>query len=82
MDSLEKYDLKELLACVRSAYQEKSASALFQDLNKLCQTNDEDVQAFIFRALGLRQKVLAASEADDAIPYDATLIQSVFLPVQ
>ena len=79
IDSLEKPDLKELLACVRSAYQEKSASALFQDLNKLCQESEEDAQAFMFRALGLRQKVLAASEVDEEIPYDAPLIQSVFL---
>lgn len=79
IDSLQKYDLQELLTCVRSSYMEKSASALFQDLNKLCQENNEDAQAFLFRALGLRQKVMAASEADDEINYDGQLIQSVFL---
>ena len=74
-----KVDLSELLACVKSSYQEKPASALFQDLNKLCQNSTENAQAFLFRALGLRQKVIAASNADADIKYDAMLVNATFL---
>lgn len=74
-----KMKLDDLLTCIRSSYQEKSASALFQDLTKLCQNSSEDAQAFLFRALGLRQKVVEASEADEEIKYDTTLVQSTFL---
>ena len=79
LDSMPILTFQEIINCIRSAYQEKPASELFQDLNKLCQSTNEDSQAFLFRSLGLRQRVLLASEAEDQIKYDADLVQSVFL---
>ena len=80
LDSLyEDINLDDVLTCIRSSYQEKSISELFQDLTKLCQNNSEDAQAFLFRGLGLRQKVQAASDATDEINYETSLIQSTFL---
>ena len=70
--------LEDMLAFVRSSYKEKQASELFQDLNKLCQRCDEDNQAFLFRALSLRQRVVAVAMVEDAVKYDKGLIQSVF----
>ena len=67
------------MMCIRSAYQEKSATELFQGLSNLCQGPSETSQAFLFRALGLRQRVVQASEAETIIKYDETLVQSIFL---
>ena len=79
LDSLEKLPLVNLLGYIRSSYKEKGASELFQDLNRLIQKEGESCQDFLFRALGLRQKVLLASEAEGAIKYDELLVRSVFL---
>ena len=79
LDSLPSLTLQEILQCIRSAYQEKSATELFQELTSLCQQSSENSQAFLFRALGLRQRVFLASEAEDQIHYDNNLVQSIFL---
>jgi len=80
LDSLHtNVSLNDVLTCVRSSYQEKSVSELFQDLTKMCQSNSEDAQEFLFRALGLRQKVQAASDATEDIRYEPSLIQQTFL---
>ena len=70
--------LEEVLEYIRGAYKEKAASELFHDLNKLCQNSTEENQAFLFRALSLRQKMIAASKIEDSIDYSVDLIQSVF----
>lgn len=80
LDSLHtNVSLNDVLTCVRSSYQEKSVSELFQDLTKMCQSSSENAQEFLFRALGLRQKVQAASNATEDIRYDPSLIQQTFL---
>ena len=79
LDSLTELSLEDLLTYIRSSYREKSASELFQDLNRLVQKDIETGQEFLFRALNLRQHVLLASEAECTIKYDDTLVQSVFL---
>ena len=79
LDSLDgDISLDVVLGCIRRAYKEKAASELFQDLNNLCQMPEEDNQTFIFRALGLKQKMIAASKVETAVKYDVALIQSVF----
>ena len=79
LDTLEAdISLDEVLGYIRGAYKEKTAGELFQDLNKLCQNSSEDNQSFLFRALSLRQKMIAASKVEDAINYGTDLIQSVF----
>ncbi len=53
--------LPKLRRLLRSHYKEKSATELFQDLMTLVQGPKEDAQAFLMRALNLRQKVLFVS---------------------
>ena len=67
-----------MLGYIRTSYKEKGATELFQDLNRLVQKEGESAQDFLFRALGLRQKVMLASEAEAAIRYDENLVKSVF----
>ena len=78
LDSLPEFSLSDLLGYIRTSYKEKGATELFQDLNRLVQKEGESAQDFLFRALGLRQKVMLASEAEAAIRYDENLVKSVF----
>ena len=50
--------LQELL---RSHYQEKSASEKLMELQNICQKDNENALDFMFRALGLRQKIMSAA---------------------
>ena len=71
--------LKEFMIIIRSAYQEKSASELLREMDKMCQKDSEDAQAFLFRALGLRQRIIIAAEAEREVKYEKSQVQSLFL---
>ena len=75
-------NLPKLRRLLRSHYKEKNATELFQDLMNLVQGPKEDAQAFLMRALNLRQKVLFVSkESDSKLNANTELVQSVFLQV-
>ena len=78
LDSVPLLSLEDTLSYIRSAYQEKSATELFQELGKLCQKEGESGQEFLFRALSLRQSVLMASSAEQEISYEADLVHAIF----
>lgn len=80
LESLSDLTLSRLRCILRSHFQEKSATELYQQHTTIVQEPQESPQSFLIRALDLRQKVLFASkEAGAKIKYDESLVQSLFL---
>ena len=72
--------LSKLRKILCSHYREKSSTELYKALSTLTQAPNEDAQAFLFRALELRQRaIFTCTEADSKIKYDKSLIQNLFL---
>lgn len=70
--------LPVLQAVIRSFYQEKTATELYQELCTVSQGSKESPQDFLFRALSLRQKILFASREDPHLGYDPKLVEGQF----
>ena len=80
LDSVPHLSLENVLASVRSWCKEKSATELLSDLNSLYQNETESSQEFLFRALGLRHRILTTSHAESSIfRYDEIMIHQLFL---
>lgn len=79
LDSFPDISLENTLTLIRSAYKEKSATELFQELDKLCQRRDEDGPQFLFRALSIRQRILKASEVEGEVHYHRPQVAAVFM---
>ena len=79
LDSKTNMSLDSMLSFIRSALKEKSSSEWYQELNNTCQSNLEDAQRFVLRAMQLREKVLMASQAEGSLRYDERLVQALFL---
>ena len=80
LETISNLTLPRLRAILRSHFQEKSATELYQQLTTIVQSPEESPQSFLIRALDLRQKVLFASkEAGVMIKYDENLVQGLFL---
>ncbi|KAL7883023.1 hypothetical protein SRHO_G00006810 [Serrasalmus rhombeus] len=63
-----------------SHYQERSATELYKQLTSEVQGIKETPQAFLIRALDLRQKILfALQESESGLKYDPGLVQNLFL---
>ncbi|XP_051793415.1 uncharacterized protein b3gat1b isoform X1 [Acanthochromis polyacanthus] len=72
--------LAELRSFLRSHLSEKSGSELFQELMSTKQHEQENPQQFLYRMIGLKQKVMFASRQDNLdIEYEPRTIQNVFL---
>ena len=72
--------LCELKSFLRSHLSEKSGSELFQELMSTKQYDQESPQQFLYRIIGLKQKVMFASRQDNKdIEYEPRTIQNVFL---
>ena len=79
LESFEKLSLDRLKKILRSHYGVKNTAELYQSLASICQQGKETPQAFLMRALDLRQKILFASqEGEDPLKYDADHIQQLF----
>ena len=78
LDSLPSLTLEEVMDVIRGSYKEKSAADLFQELNLMTQNETEDAQHFLFRALALRQRILATAEAEGET-HDTKLVYNAFL---
>lgn len=75
-----KIRLPELRRILRAHFQEKEATALFQELTTAVQAPKETTHAFVLRAMDLRQKVVFASqEAGAGVTYDLDQAQQMFL---
>ncbi|KAK2908370.1 hypothetical protein Q8A73_009443 [Channa argus] len=72
--------LTELKSFLRSHLSEKSGSELFQELMSTKQHEHESPQQFLYRMIGLKQKVMFASKQDNMdIEYEPRTVQNVFL---
>ena len=69
--------LKRLKKILRSHFQEKSATELYQELTNMTQRPDEDALAFLLRAFELRSKVCLASGEEGSLQYDVTLVNGL-----
>ena len=79
LESFKDLSLDRLKKILRSHYGVKNTAELYQSLASICQNGKETPQAFLMRALDLRQKILFASqEGDDPLKYDAGHIQQLF----
>lgn len=70
--------LPELKSLLRSRLSEKSGSELFQELMSTKQYEHENPQQFLYRMIGLKQKVMFASRQDN-MDIEPRTIQNVFL---
>lgn len=72
--------LTSLKTVLKSHYQEKEATDLYQELSQLVQGKSETPQGFVMRALDLRQRIVVASgQASHGLKYDPALVQDMFL---
>ena len=79
VESCDNITLNTLLKVVRSFYQERTPTELYQDLCKLRQQPKESPQDFLFRALALKQKLTGAVVVDGSgTRYDPTLVEQQF----
>lgn len=76
----ENLTVRELKGLLQSHLGDKSSTELFQSLMCARQGENESPQQFLYRAIGLKQKIQFASKHSTAdIRYDAKTIQEVFL---
>ena len=79
LESFKTLSLERLKKILRRHYGVKNTTELYQSLASICQSGKETPQAFLMRALDLRQKILFASqEGEDSLKYDASHIQQLF----
>ena len=79
LESFKTLSLDRLRKILRSHYGVKNTTELYQSLASICQSGKETPQAFLMRALDLRQKILFASqEGEESLKYDAVHIQQLF----
>lgn len=71
--------LDQIRAFLKSVCKEKSSSDLFQILSNLEQSNNEDPQTFLVRAMEIRQKCLLASKKPGQVQYKDEVLRPVFL---
>lgn len=70
----------ELKSFLQSHLGEKSSTELFQDLMCAKQNENETPQQFMYRMIGLKQKILfSLRQPDSVVKYDASTIQCIFL---
>jgi hypothetical protein len=62
---------------IRTDYQEKSSTELYQELCNSTQGQSESAQNFLYRALEIRQKIMFASK-ESKFSYNPTLVEEQF----
>lgn len=80
LESKEDMTVGELKSFLQSHLGEKSSTELFQELMTAKQLEQETPQQFLYRVMGLKQRVIFTSrQADANIRYEAQTAQNVFL---
>jgi hypothetical protein len=79
LDARIEMPLDEVLTFVRGLMKEKTATELYKDLSEVVQLNNEDTQAFVLRAMELRERLAMAPEIEGIIRFDKSQIQDMFL---
>ena len=79
LESIKELSLDHLRKILRSYYGVENTTELYQSLASICRGGKETPQAFLMRALDLRQKILSANqEGEDSLKYDAQHIKQIF----
>ena len=71
-------DLHVFQSIIRAFYKEKSSTELYQELCHLRQELKETTLDFVFKALGLKQKIIFASKEPDKLSYEKKLAEKQF----
>ena len=72
--------LTELKVFLQTHLREKNSTELFQELMCAKQDENETPQQFLYRVIGLKQRILFTSKlSDTGIKYSAATVQDVFL---
>ena len=80
LETLQQCTLPQLRKMLRSHFQEKSPTELFQHLATTVQEPKEEPQAFVIRCMELRKKILFGNkEADLGVEYNPKTVQTLFL---
>ena len=69
--------LTKMMEMLRNFYKEKSAAELFQELSSLKQNQSENATDFLLRGFEVRQRLMAAAEAEGEC-YEEALVTSTF----
>ena len=77
IDSKPDLQLKDILAFLRDFYAEKTAAEWYTELTNCAQKIDEKPLEYILRALETRQRVIAASNAEEG-QFDQHLVNTTF----
>jgi hypothetical protein len=77
IDSKPTLQLKDILAFLRDFYAEKSAAEWYTELTNCAQKIDEKPLEYILRALETRQRVIAASNAEEG-QFEEKLVKTTF----
>lgn len=78
LNSKDDLTMQELKGFLRAHLREKNSTELFQELMCAKQEENETPQQFLYRVIGLKQRVLFTSKLSDAsIKYSAATIQDV-----
>lgn len=72
-------NVDELKRFLRSHIRDKNSTELFQELSNAKQSDKESPQQFLYRVMGLKQRVLFESQASTSFNYDVRLVQGTFL---
>lgn len=74
LELMPEISLQKLRQIIRVHYREKSSTELYQELTNLVQEPKESLQDFLLRALSIRERIIFASKADNALKYVGTVI--------
>lgn len=72
-------NVDELKKFLRSHIRDKNSTELFQELTNAKQSDRESPQQFLYRVMGLKQRVLSESQVGTGFNYDVKLVQGTFL---
>lgn len=71
--------LAELKRFLKAHLRDKSSTELFQELSNAKQHDKESPQQFMYRLMGVKQRIMFASKQGTDFQYDSKLVQGVFL---
>lgn len=80
LNTKEDLTLAEFKRFLRAHLRDKSSAELFQELSNAKQHEKETPQQFVYRMMGLKQRVMSASQQHGSeFKYDHNLVQGVFI---
>ena len=80
LETTENLTLSRLMKFLQSHFVERNVTDLGQHLSSVTQGSQKTATQFVYRAIGLRQKLIVLSKSPAAeIKYDQELVQRLFL---